>query len=106
MGMKCVRCGADNNLRDRTDNSGRCRSCNHLFTFEPSTVRNPDLNFTDPFFAKAIEDVSANNSLSFTPKQLSYFLDRRLKKRIGKRGFGWLFLYFFFNFRDLNLGMG
>lgn len=97
MGMKCVRCGTDNDLRDRTNNSGYCKRCNHLFAFEPTTVRDTNLNFTDPFFAKAIADISVNNTLSFTPKQFSYFLDRRLKKRIGKSGFGWLFLYFFFN---------
>jgi len=97
MGMKCIRCGTDNNLRDRTNNSGRCKNCNHPFAFEPSTVRDTTLNFTDPFFAKAIEDISANNSLSFTPKQLSYFLDRRLKKRISKSESSWLFFYIFFN---------
>lgn len=97
MGMKCIRCGTDNDLRDRTNNSGRCKNCNHPFAFEPTTVKDTTLKFTDPFFAKAIEDISANNTLSFTPKQLSYFLDRRLKKRISKSESGWLFLYLFFN---------
>jgi hypothetical protein len=97
MGMRCVRCGTDNDLRDRTNNFGRCKNCNHPFAFEPSTVRDTNLNFTDPFFAKAIDDISANNTLSFTPKQFSYFLDRRLKKRIGRSGFGWLFFFIFFN---------
>jgi hypothetical protein len=82
MGVKCIRCGTDNNLRDRTDNFGRCKNCHHPFAFESATVRDPNLNFTDPFFAKAIEDISANKTLFFTPKQLAYFLDRRLKKRI------------------------
>ena len=97
MGMKCIHCGTDNDLRDRTNNFGRCKRCDRPFAFEPSTVKDTALNFTDPFFAKAIADISANNTLSFTPKQFSYFLDRRLKKRIGKSGFGWLFLYLFFN---------
>lgn len=97
MGMKCIHCGTDNNLRDRTNNFGRCKRCNRPFAFEPSTVRNTALNFTDPFFAKAIVDISINNTLFFTPKQFSYFLDKRLKKRVGKSGFGWLFIYFFFN---------
>jgi hypothetical protein len=35
--------------------------------------------FTDAFFAKAIEDISANNTLFHTPKQLFYLLDKRLR---------------------------
>jgi hypothetical protein len=40
------------------------------------------VKLTDPFFAKAIADISANNTLYFTPKQLFYLLDKRFKKRI------------------------
>ncbi|XHX78355.1 MAG: hypothetical protein RBJ76_28700 [Stenomitos frigidus ULC029] len=36
---------------------------------------------TDPMFAKAIADLSANNTLFFTPKQFLYFLDKRLRGR-------------------------
>lgn len=78
MGIKCVRCGTDNNLRDRTNHQGRCKNCNHPFVFEPSSVINTKLKFTDPFFAKVINDISDQNRLYFTPKQLFYLLDRRL----------------------------
>ncbi|MCU0548637.1 MAG: hypothetical protein MUC48_04745 [Leptolyngbya sp. Prado105] len=80
MGMKCVQCGTDNNLRDRTNNSGRCRNCNHRFVFEPSAIRDPRLKFTDVFFQKALQDISNNGTIHFTPRQLQYLLDRRLNK--------------------------
>lgn len=82
MGMKCVKCGTDNDLRDRTTNQGRCKNCNHPFAFEPSAVINTKFRFTDPFFAKAINDISDDNRLYFTPKQLFYLLDRRLNARV------------------------
>ena len=107
MGMKCINCGADNNLQDRTDHAGRCKKCNHPFTlyfqprlpvqdifdewtepikwkeflgFKPSNETNKKLKLTDKFFEKAINDLSMEGSLFFTPKQLHYFLDRRLNK--------------------------
>lgn len=92
--MKCINCGTDNKLKDRTANQGRCVKCNHPFAFEPTSMSN--VKITDPFFAKAIADISANNTLFFTPKQLLYFLDNRLRSKSFSR-FGWLFLYVFFN---------
>jgi hypothetical protein len=81
--MKCINCDADNDLQDRTNNAGRCKQCNHPFAFEPSTETNQQLKFTDKFFEKAINDLSVTGSLYFTPKQLHYFLDRRLNKEIN-----------------------
>ncbi len=83
MGMKCISCGTDNDLRDRTDNNGRCKNCGHPFVFEPTTVTDARLRFTDPFFAKAITDISGNDTLHFTPKQFFYLLDRRLGRPIS-----------------------
>lgn len=52
---------------------------------------------TDPMFAKAIADLSANGTLFFTYKQLLYFLDNRLRTR-GNAPLGLLlFLFVFFN---------
>ncbi|NES22025.1 MAG: hypothetical protein F6K41_24660 [Symploca sp. SIO3E6] len=94
--MKCIRCDTDNELQDRTGNQGRCKNCNHPFAFDPTTMKAP-LNFTDRFFLKVIQDISAQNTLFFTPKQLFYFLDRRLKQK----GFGsvglLIFRYLFSN---------
>ncbi|MEO1561381.1 MAG: hypothetical protein AAFS12_17750, partial [Cyanobacteria bacterium J06632_19] len=76
--MKCIQCGTDNNLKDRTANQGHCKNCNHPFVFEPRSMGN---KITDPMFAKVIEKISANNTLFFTPKQLFYFLDNRLRRK-------------------------
>ena len=92
--MKCIKCGTDNNLKDRTANQGRCTKCNHPFAFEPTSMGT--VKITDPMFAKLINDISANNTLFFTPKQLLYFLDSRLRnKSFNALGFG--FSYFFLN---------
>jgi hypothetical protein len=53
------------------------------------------IKFTDPFFAKAIADLSANQTLFFTPKQLHYFLDQRLKRKTATNIFGFGCLYLF-----------
>ncbi|MBG1269231.1 hypothetical protein [Nostoc sp. WHI] len=84
--MKCINCGTDNKLKDRTANQGRCIKCNHPFAFEPTSMSN--IKITDPFFAKAIADISANNTLFFTPKQLLYLLDNRQRAK-SFSGFRW-----------------
>jgi hypothetical protein len=89
--MKCIRCGTDNNLKDRTANSGGCSKCSHAFVFEPTSMK--DVKFTDSFFAKAITDISVNNTLFFTPKQFLYFLDKKLKNKPDTVLRGFLFLY-------------
>lgn len=94
--MKCIQCNTDNTLRDRTDNQGKCKNCNHPFVFEPTSVA--DYRFkkvTDGFFAKAISDISAENTLFFTPKQLLYLFDKRLKNRLSHSGL--LTAYFLLN---------
>jgi len=49
------------------------------------------VKITDPFFAKAIADISVNNTLFFTPKQLLYLLDERLK---GKESIGCFVIFY------------
>ncbi|MDJ0705824.1 MAG: hypothetical protein QNJ46_21360 [Leptolyngbyaceae cyanobacterium MO_188.B28] len=80
--MKCLQCGIDNQLRDRTANQGRCKSCGHLFAFEPTAAKHPMPGFTDVFFAKLIQDLSVNGALFFTEKQLQYLLKRRLEQQV------------------------
>jgi hypothetical protein len=77
--MKCINCQAENNLKARTANRGRCLRCNHHFAFEPSAMTG--VKITDPMFAKAIADISVNDTLFFTPKQLFYLLDKRSKPK-------------------------
>jgi hypothetical protein len=86
--MKCIKCETDNILTDRTGNGGRCKTCNHPFVFEPTTMKG--VKITDPKFKKAIEDVSANNTLFFTPTQFAYFLDGRLRRspRVSSETYG------------------
>ena len=79
--MKCIKCGTDNKLKDRTANRGRCMRCNHKFAFEPRAMTG--VKITDPMFAKAIADISVNDTLFFTPKQLFYLLDQRSRPKIS-----------------------
>lgn len=107
--MKCIRCGTENNLQDRTANRGRCKNCSHPFVFEP-TAMDAKLKFTDPFFAKALSDISVNNTLHFTPQQLFYFLEKRLKKKAiaadagGTIGCGAVLIFLSFPFWQLGIG--
>ncbi|MEG5031878.1 hypothetical protein [Microcoleus sp. AT3-D2] len=64
--------------------------------FEPTTVTDQRFAFTDPFFKKAIEDISSQNMLFFTLKQFLYFIDKRLKYRASIGKWSWLGLYLFF----------
>jgi len=91
--MKCVQCNTDNNLRDRTINSGRCKNCNHPFVFDPTTITDQKVAFTDPFFKNAIADISSQNMLFFTPKQFLYLMDKRLKNRTSSNLWKWILGY-------------
>jgi DNA-directed RNA polymerase subunit RPC12/RpoP len=77
--MKCINCQTDNNLRDRKSRGGHCVRCGHPFVFEPRGMRG--FKITDPLFAKAIADVSVNDTLFFTPRQLFYLLDQRSRSQ-------------------------
>lgn len=77
--MKCINCDVQNSLGERIANSRRCKACSHRFVFEPETMS--DVRFTDNFFAKLISDITANNTLKFTEKQLFYLLNKRLIKK-------------------------
>ena len=94
--MKCIKCGRDSNLKERRANKGRCYNCNHHFAFEP-TAMTGKAKFTDTFFAKALSDISAENTLFFTSRQFQYFLDKRLKSKSSDLGCGSIFIVIFFN---------
>ncbi|WP_407899791.1 hypothetical protein [Scytonema sp. NUACC26] len=51
------------------------------------------VKLTDPFFAKAITDISADNTLFFTEKQFFYLLNKKLQK---KNQVSWGFLWIVF----------
>lgn len=92
--MKCINCGTDNKLKDRTANRGRCLKCNHPFVFEPTSMGT--VKITDSMFSKTLADISASHTLYFTPKQLLYFLDSRVRKKAFQPTGFWS-LYLFFN---------
>lgn len=92
--MKCINCGTDNKLKDRTANQGRCLKCNHPFVFEPTSMGTATI--TDSMFSKTLADISASYTLYFTPKQLLYFLDSRVRKK-AFQPIGFWFLYLFWN---------
>ncbi|MBD2676653.1 hypothetical protein H6H03_14740 [Nostoc paludosum FACHB-159] len=106
--MKCIKCGTDNKLKDRTANQGQCVKCNHPFAFEPTSMSK--VKITDPLFAKILSDISANNTLFFTPKQLFYFLNMRLGGKSFSSGLnlflGYLTLSGFIGFWSVNITGG
>lgn len=73
--MKCIHCGTDSRLRERTDK--RCPKCRHPFAFEPTA--DPD-RVTDVRFKHAIERVSGGGKVQFTEQNLWYELNRRWMK--------------------------
>ncbi|MEY3400570.1 MAG: hypothetical protein RLZZ86_173 [Cyanobacteriota bacterium] len=101
--MKCINCGTDNKLKDRTANQGRCLKCNHPFVFEPTSMRT--VTITDSMFSKTLADISASYTLYFTPKQLLYFLDNRVRKKVFQP-IGFWFLYLFLNVWVTGFGGG
>ncbi len=77
--MKCINCHTDNDI-DEEANLSRCSSCNHPFVFNP-TEMSSQTRITDPFFAELLVDISARDTLFFTPRQLYYLLAKRLRLR-------------------------
>lgn len=82
--MRCIQCNTDNNLKERTQHRGRCKKCNHPFVFNPKAGS----LFTDKLFKHSVEAISSNETLYYTPKQLSYFLEKRLNQKSSNGFFG------------------
>jgi len=69
--------------------------------FEPTAVNDKKWGFTDPFFKNAIENISSQNMLFFTPKQFLYFIEKRLKPPAfisSANGCIWILLYLILSF--------
>lgn len=88
--MKCIKCQTDNKLKDRKQHNGKCLSCGHHFTFDPKI----GASFTDQFFQKTLDSISAANSLHFTPRQYFYFFNSRQRPRKGSFFLAFVFLVF------------
>lgn len=77
--MKCIYCGSDTKYPDRQKNGGRCAACQHPFAFEPK----PDpLSVSDGLFQRVLKDVSAENTVFFTERQLWYEFNRRVSRKM------------------------
>lgn len=81
--MECINCNTKNSLRERQENEGSCKKCNHEFVFEPSEM-DPEVRITDDVFKDLIADISADHTLFFTPIQLYYSLERRLRSNLNQ----------------------
>ncbi len=79
--MKCIKCGQDNKLKERTANNGRCASCKHPFVFDPKADQSGDMNFTDAFFQHFLEAATAQGTLQVTRQQLFYVFNARYLRR-------------------------
>ncbi len=72
--MKCIRCGHDSKLKERS--GGNCPKCRGRFAFEP-TKGDP---YTDTAFQNAIDAVSAKGQLRWGAEHLYYDLARRRQR--------------------------
>jgi hypothetical protein len=75
--MKCLRCGKQNDYRDRQTAGKACVSCRHPFAFEP---REGD-PITDGAFSSAITAVSDDGRLAWLDRQLYYEVARRVRRK-------------------------
>ena len=73
--MKCIHCGSNNSYRDRQGTNGSCKVCRRKFAFEPYTDR---LKISDGLFQRMIQNVSGENRVFFTERQLWYEFNRYL----------------------------
>ncbi len=90
--MKCINCGTDNTLRDRTEHQGKCKNCGTPFAFEPTAMAAKE-KLTDGAFLRILNDLSANGALYFTKAQLFYAIVKRTRPQVsGDFAFGFLFL--------------
>jgi hypothetical protein len=80
--MECINCTTKNSLKERQKNEGRCKKCNHEFVFEPTEIEfRPEI--TDALFEELIAEISSDNTLYFTPIQLCYLLEKRLRSNLS-----------------------
>ncbi len=84
--MKCIHCGTDSKLKDRSD--GRCPKCKHRFAFEPTA---DSRRVTDGQLKAAIDRVSGEQRVMFTERELWYEFNRKwMKPGIWRSPYGCL----------------
>ena len=88
--MRCIYCGKDSDYQTRMVKR-LCGWCGHKFAFEPQT---DTLTITDRFFQRTIQNVSDEDAVFFTKRQLWYEFNRRLwRKRLSKVIIGWIIAF-------------
>jgi hypothetical protein len=81
--MECINCNTKNSLKERKKNTGQCKRCDHQFVFEPAEMEFRS-EITDALFEELIAEISANSTVYFTPIQLYYLLEQRLRSNINR----------------------
>lgn len=76
--MKCIYCGFDSLYKERI--GGKCPHCERPYAFEPKTASGDP---TDLWFKQALDRVSGNGAVRFTPEHLSYELARANRRKYG-----------------------
>jgi hypothetical protein len=76
--MKCINCNAKNSFKERNENQGQCKRCDHQFVFEPAEIES-QTEITDALFEELIAEISIDHTLYFTPVQLYYLLEKTLR---------------------------
>jgi hypothetical protein len=83
--MKCIHCGTDSRLKDRS--GGRCPKCKHAFAFEPTTDTH---RVTDGQLKGAIDRVSFEGKVAFSARALWHEFNRKwTKPGFWRQPYGW-----------------
>ena len=97
--MECIKCNTKNSLNERNQNLGQCKKCNHQFVFDPTEIVFRS-EITDALFKELIAEISGDGAVYFTPIQLYYLLEKRLRLNLNQDNpiigcfcYGGLFLF-------------
>jgi hypothetical protein len=81
--MKCIKCNAKNSPNECNENAGQCKRCDHKFVFDPAEIEFR-AEITDDLFEESIAEISAESTVYFTPVQLYYLLEKRLRSNLNR----------------------
>ena len=76
--MECINCNTKNSLKERNENQGQCKKCDHQFVFDSAEMEFRS-EITDALFEELIAEISIDSTLYFTPVQLYYLLEKTLR---------------------------
>ena len=76
--MKCIYCDSDTKYQTRQSNGRRCGACGHAFAYEP---KSDPLSIADKRFQRILRNVSGDDTLFFTERELWYEFSRNLWRK-------------------------